>query len=82
MLEENLTNIQQENKQLKEITNRLNKEISYTKWKIQQYEDNPGYAELEQRWSDTLAVLQMIDGTHSHDADYDLEFEKTLGDNS
>lgn len=60
----------------------LEKEIAYAKWKIEQYEDKPAYAEQELQWSYCLATLQQIQGTHSHDAEYDDTFEQIWNDQS
>jgi len=64
------------------VNYKLEKEIAYAKWKIEQFEDKPEYAEQEMQWSYCLATLQQIEGTHSHDAEYDDKFEEIWNDES
>jgi len=63
-------------KQFQELHSKLTKEIAYAKYKCEKYADIKGYEALESQWSYYLNSLQMIEGTYSHEASYDEEFEK------
>lgn len=58
-----------------ERNNLLAKEMAYMQWKIDKYEKE-GNQKLQYIAECTLAELELIDGRHSHDPEYEPEFEE------